>query len=133
MVLSILLTNDTFHTAYILKLNCLLGFLTEAEPESGTTLDSCLESIPPLSSISTTVFPELSTRIWSFIPCLILLIWESSPLDLCPSNGSTLHAVFSLQNLHKAIQSAALLSCSNYPTFMTSLGSWDISFASWNS
>ena len=81
--------------AHIWKLNCLLGFLTsclETELDSATVPGSCFEAIPQLASIPTTGFPELRTRIWSFI----LLTQEDHGPVLCPLNASTVRAVFNL-------------------------------------
>ena len=60
------------HCASVLtfwSFNCLLGLTSclETELESATVPGSCLESIPQLASIPTAGFPELRTRIWSFI------------------------------------------------------------------
>ena len=92
------------HCAHILKLNCLLGFLTsclETELDSAT---ACFESIPLLASIPTTGFPELRTRIWSFS----LLTQKDHAPVLCPLNGSTVRAVFNL--LQQAIHHDSLQS-----------------------
>ena len=93
--------------AHILKLNCRLGFLTsclETELDSATVPGSCFESIPLLASIPTTGFPELRTRIWSFIP----LTQEDHASVLCPLNSSTVRAVFNL--LQQAIHHDSLQS-----------------------
>ena len=93
--------------AHILKLNCRPGFLTsclETELDSATVPGSCFESIPLLASIPTTGFPELRTRIWSFIP----LTQEAHAPVFCPLNGSTVRAVLNL--LQQAIHHDSLQS-----------------------